>query len=466
MAALNTLGVDNLSLRGVNSEYNRISRFFKTRAEAEAALADMSWQPTIGVKNACFTADEGILVFDEVTNTLSNADSATRAYIDQQIASVIGDAPELLDTLNELAAAMGDDPNFLATLSNRLDNLDVNQTVMQADIDQNEADSDAAEAALSARLDVLEADPTTETYVDAADTALGGRIDNVELTYATKVELGVAEATLNTSINDAITSANNGDAALDARIDVLEADPTTKTYVDTAIATAQADVDQNEADADAAIAAVQADVDQNESDADAAIAALQADVDQNEADSDAAEAAIVDGTTNFTGFTLQGTAVTTTGAELNFVDGVTSNIQTQLNAIQADVDQNEADADSGIAALQADVDQNEADADAAIAAVQADVDQNEADADAAIALKADIASPTFTGTPAAPTASAGTDTTQIATTAFVTAAVAALDAGALRTLLGIVSAANDGASGLAQGEMYFNTTSNTYVLVA
>ena len=43
----------------------------------------------------------------------------------------------------------------------------------------------------------------------------------------------------------------------------------------------------------------------------------------------------------------------------------------------------------------------------------------------AIASKADINSPTFTGTPAAPTASAGTNTTQIATTAFVTAALQA-----------------------------------------
>lgn len=44
-------------------------------------------------------------------------------------------------------------------------------------------------------------------------------------------------------------------------------------------------------------------------------------------------------------------------------------------------------------------------------------------ADAAVAalaaIKADIASPTFTGTPAAPTAAAGTSTTQIATTEFV-----------------------------------------------
>ena len=39
-----------------------------------------------------------------------------------------------------------------------------------------------------------------------------------------------------------------------------------------------------------------------------------------------------------------------------------------------------------------------------------------------LALKADIASPTFTGVPAAPTAAPGTSTTQLATTAFVTTA--------------------------------------------
>jgi hypothetical protein len=44
----------------------------------------------------------------------------------------------------------------------------------------------------------------------------------------------------------------------------------------------------------------------------------------------------------------------------------------------------------------------------------------------AVATKADLASPTFTGTPAAPTASFSTSTTQLATTAFVQAAMAAL----------------------------------------
>jgi len=44
----------------------------------------------------------------------------------------------------------------------------------------------------------------------------------------------------------------------------------------------------------------------------------------------------------------------------------------------------------------------------------------------AVNSKADTSSPTLTGTPLAPTASAGTSSTQIATTAFVAAAMAAL----------------------------------------
>ena len=45
---------------------------------------------------------------------------------------------------------------------------------------------------------------------------------------------------------------------------------------------------------------------------------------------------------------------------------------------------------------------------------------------AAVASKADINSPSLTGTPTAPTASTGTSTTQLATTAFVTAALSAI----------------------------------------
>jgi hypothetical protein len=46
----------------------------------------------------------------------------------------------------------------------------------------------------------------------------------------------------------------------------------------------------------------------------------------------------------------------------------------------------------------------------------------------AVATKADLASPTFTGTPLAPTASPATNNTQIATTAYIDAAITAVKA--------------------------------------
>ncbi|MCX8486382.1 MAG: hypothetical protein ORN53_04250, partial [Crocinitomicaceae bacterium] len=51
---------------------------------------------------------------------------------------------------------------------------------------------------------------------------------------------------------------------------------------------------------------------------------------------------------------------------------------------------------------------------------------NTSDVASAIALKSNIASPSFTGTPLAPTAAPGTNTTQIATTEYVTTAVSTI----------------------------------------
>ena len=49
----------------------------------------------------------------------------------------------------------------------------------------------------------------------------------------------------------------------------------------------------------------------------------------------------------------------------------------------------------------------------------------DANGDTFTTIYAKLVSPTFTGTPTAPTATTGTNTTQIATTAFVQAAIAA-----------------------------------------
>jgi len=67
----------------------------------------------------------------------------------------------------------------------------------------------------------------------------------------------------------------------------------------------------------------------------------------------------------------------------------------------------------------------------------------------AVNSKADIASETLTGIPLAPTANAGTNTTQLATTAFVTTAVAAITAATINTLVYPV------------GSLYFNMAVST-----
>jgi len=81
------------------------------------------------------------------------------------------------------------------------------QQQLPAAVNNEPATRQAADEALSDRLDVLEADPVTKTYVDGEVSDLQGQIDAEESARVA------------------------ADQALDARLDVLEADPVTKTYV-------------------------------------------------------------------------------------------------------------------------------------------------------------------------------------------------------------------------------------------
>jgi hypothetical protein len=82
--------------------------------------------------------------------------------------------------------------------------------------------------------------------------------------------------------------------------------------------------------------------------------------------------------------------------------------------------------------------------------------------DAALAAKAPLASPDLTGTPTAPTAVAGTNSTQIATTGFVAAAVAALIAGSP----GALDTLNELAAALGDDANFASTVTNALALKA
>ena len=400
-----------------------------------------------------------------------------------QMSTLLADAPGTLDTLNEIAGAINDDPAFFSsmatantTLQTNIDNLTAAaatartalQTALQAnidgvatnlttettargaaiaaidstiagvqsDVDQNEADADAALATkfdkaggvLTGSLAIAKSFPDVELkagdekrilFSDAGGGSTAA-IKHVSTTldfYAGGIAAGNKEMSIGTDGVDVSALKIDGTAvtpsaaeinAFDGRLDALEADPVTKTYVDTQVTTlvdaAPGALDTlNELaaalgdDANFAttitnsIAAVQADVDQNESDSDAAIAALQLDVNQNETDADAAIASETTARTN---------ADTALSGRLDTLEADPTTA-TALAAVQADVDANEitaanaVTAAAGVAAA-ATAAQNTAML-AAVAAVQGDVDANEVDADTAIALKANKAGDTFTG---------------------------------------------------------------------
>lgn len=78
-----------------------------------------------------------------------------------------------------------------------------------------------------------------------------------------------------------------------------------------------------------------------------------------------------------------------------------------------------------------------------------------------IKTKAPITSPTFTGTPKAPTAAVGTNTTQVATTAFVQSAVAAASTGAAKYQGGMTAAAYSKLTTYKQGWYWVVTDAGT-----
>ncbi|NDG29274.1 hypothetical protein EB118_04125 [bacterium] len=153
-----------------------------------------------------------------VAGSIAKAQADAQAYADQQVAALVNSAPSVLDTLKELSDAIGGDASFAATVAGQIGAVDDK-------VDQEILDRQTAVSGLDLRLDVLESDPTTKSYVDGIQSSLDGRLDVLE--GADSVEGSVAKAE-----KDAKDYADSLDSAMDSRVSSLESDPTTKSYVD------------------------------------------------------------------------------------------------------------------------------------------------------------------------------------------------------------------------------------------
>ena len=358
------------------------------------------------------------------------------AALNQRMDTVVGLAPTTLDTLKELADAINNDPQFFASIDTKL------------------AENDADITAINQAIGISE-NATTLGAFNAVDLQDNASIKQVLESFAAAYRAFKDDTEAKLTVYYANQAAFPSAADYHGRVVHSHADGAQyyahggqwiKLANDSQIASLQADVDQNESDADAAIAAVQADVDQNEADADSAITAetaarqaadttlqtaidaVQADVDQNEADADASITILNNAiaTLGGTDTTLQAditaeataraAADTTLQANIdaeasarataisNLVNGADAALDTLkeigdalaagdtsvTNALTAQITTEAATRTAAIAAAQTALQ-------TAIDAVQADVDGNETDADNALATKLPLAGGTLTG---------------------------------------------------------------------
>ncbi len=103
---------------------------------------------------------------------------ATKAYADAAVAALADAAPELLDTLNELAAAIGDDPNFAATISQQ-----IGERVTATELAATLADY-ATTVALAALSDEVDGKQPAGAYVETVNGATPDVDGNVAVSTA------------------------------------------------------------------------------------------------------------------------------------------------------------------------------------------------------------------------------------------------------------------------------------------
>lgn len=202
-----------------------------------------------------------------VSQLANDAGYQTEAEVEAAIEKIIGSAPEVLDTLEEIARALGDDPNFASTITKKLAAITekVNQeiedrtaadTALQANIDKEAVERKEADAALKEELKEY-VDNSSET----GNTALQIVKDNLAKEIQDRKD---ADATLQANIDKEASDRKDADkthtdniAALTQRVSDLalsiqDAINTVKNELTaqvnantTAIATNQANITKN-----------------------------------------------------------------------------------------------------------------------------------------------------------------------------------------------------------------------------
>lgn len=161
-----------------------------------------------------------------VSQLANDAGYQTEAEVEAAIEKIIGSAPEVLDTLEEIARALGDDPNFASTITKKL-------AAITEKVNQEIEDREAADVALQAKITDEE---TARIEADAAlKEELKEYVDNSAATGDTALQ--VVKDNLAKEIQDR----KDADAILQANIDkeTVDRKEADKTHTDNIAALTQ-----------------------------------------------------------------------------------------------------------------------------------------------------------------------------------------------------------------------------------
>lgn len=157
----------------------------------------------------------------KVSQLINDAGYQTEADLQAAIEKIIGEAPEVLDTLKEIADALGNDPNFATTITKKLAAIteQLNQeitnrteadTQVQANVDKEVSDRKEADTALEAKL---------KEYVDNEVDKITGNTDGIQASLNKEIQdRKDADAALQAAITKEETDRKAADAALDTRV--------------------------------------------------------------------------------------------------------------------------------------------------------------------------------------------------------------------------------------------------------
>lgn len=157
----------------------------------------------------------------KVSQLINDAGYQTEADLQAAIEKIIGEAPEVLDTLKEIADALGNDPNFATTITKKLAAIteQLNQEItnrteadaqVQANVDKEVSDRKEADTALEAKL---------KEYVDNEVDKITSNTDGIQASLNKEIQdRKDADAALQAAITKEETDRKAADAALDTRV--------------------------------------------------------------------------------------------------------------------------------------------------------------------------------------------------------------------------------------------------------